>query len=104
MIILLLSGKKLKRSLDYEAKIDSSRNSRSNGQTDCGAGGGVKEAYPDFSSWVAGERIEEAKSTGAEALVTACSWCERNLTDAVATDSQDKMKVYDIIELVQEAI
>ena len=27
------------------------------------------EGYPDFSSWTAGERIEEAKSTGAKALV-----------------------------------
>ena len=32
----------------------------------CGAGGGVKEAYPEFSNWTATERIEEAKSTGAE--------------------------------------
>ena len=26
----------------------------------CGAGGGVKEAYPDFSQWTAKERITEA--------------------------------------------
>ena len=58
----------------------------------CGAGGGVWDAYPDFSSWTAGERIEEAKSTGAEALVTACPWCERNFIDAVSADGQ-KMKV-----------
>ncbi len=69
----------------------------------CGAGGGVREAYPDFSSWTAGERIEEAKSTGAEAMVSACPWCERNFIDAIAKDGQ-KMKVYDIIELVQQAI
>ena len=30
----------------------------------CGAGGGVREAYPDFSSWTARERIEEAKPPG----------------------------------------
>ncbi len=69
----------------------------------CGAGGGVREAYPDFSSWTAGERIEEAKSTGAEALVSACPWCERNFIDAISKDGR-KMKVYDIIELVQQAI
>jgi Fe-S oxidoreductase len=69
----------------------------------CGAGGGVREAYPDFSSWTARERIEEAKSTGAEALVSACPWCERNFIDAV-NGNGDKMKVYDIIELVQQAI
>ena len=36
----------------------------------CGAGGNVREAYPEFNAWTAGERVEEAKSTGAEALVT----------------------------------
>jgi Fe-S oxidoreductase len=52
----------------------------------CGAGGGVIEAYPDFSKWTATERIEEAKSTGAEAIVTACGWCERNFIDAISTN------------------
>jgi len=69
----------------------------------CGAGGGVMEAYPDFSTWTAGERIAEAKSTGAEAMVTACPWCERNFIDTVKTN-KERLKVYDIIELVQQAI
>lgn len=69
----------------------------------CGAGGGVKEAYPDFALWTAKERLEEAKSTGAEALVTACGWCERNFNDAIA-ESGDSFKVYDIMELIQQAI
>jgi Fe-S oxidoreductase len=69
----------------------------------CGAGGGVKEAYPDFNTWTAQERIEEAKSTGAEALVTACGWCERNFIDVINNDG-GKMKVFDIVELVQQAI
>jgi Fe-S oxidoreductase len=69
----------------------------------CGAGGGVLEAYPDLALWTAEERIEEAKSTGAEAIVTACPWCERNFRDAIKEGGQ-KMKVYDICELVQESI
>jgi Fe-S oxidoreductase len=69
----------------------------------CGAGGAVREAYPDFSLWTAGERIKEAESTGAEALVTACPWCERNFGDAVKANS-GTMKVYDIIELVRKAM
>jgi Fe-S oxidoreductase len=69
----------------------------------CGAGGGVIDAYPDFSSWTAGERIEEAKSTGAEAIVSACPWCERNFLDAIKGKNAD-MKVYDVLELVQQAI
>jgi Fe-S oxidoreductase len=69
----------------------------------CGAGGGAREAYPDFSNWTATERLEEAKSTGAEAIVSACPWCERNLIDAVSA-AGDKMKVFDVAELVRQAI
>ena len=69
----------------------------------CGAGGGVKEAYPEFSNWTACERIEEAKATGAEAIASACGWCERNFLDAIDSKG-DKMKVFDIAELVQQSI
>jgi Fe-S oxidoreductase len=65
----------------------------------CGAGGGAKEAYPDFALKTARERIEEAKATGAEALVTACPWCERNLKDALQ-ETGEKLEVYDVVELV----
>jgi len=68
----------------------------------CGAGGGVREAYPDFAMWTAKERIEEARATGAQALVSACPWCERNFTDAIRSRS-DAMQVYDIVELIQQA-
>ena len=44
-----------------------------------------------------------AKTTGAEAIVTACPWCERNFIDAISKNG-DKIKVYDIVELVQQAI
>jgi Fe-S oxidoreductase len=69
----------------------------------CGAGGGCIDAYPEFSAWTAGERIEEATATGAEALVTACPWCERNFLDFINATSRT-LKVFDIIELVQQAL
>jgi Fe-S oxidoreductase len=69
----------------------------------CGAGGGVKEGYPDFSEWTARERVEEAKVTGAEAIVTACPWCEGNFRDVI-NGNGERIKVYDIVELVQQAI
>ncbi len=69
----------------------------------CGAGGGVIDAYPDFATWVARERLEEAKATGAEAIVTACPWCKRNFSDAIK-ESGDRLKVYDIVELLEQAI
>ena len=68
----------------------------------CGAGGGVKEAYPEFSEWTAAERIEEAQSTGAEAIVSACGWCESNFLGSISQRGQ-AMKVFDIAELVQQA-
>lgn len=69
----------------------------------CGAGGGVREAYPEFAMWTAKERIEEAMATGADALVTACPWCERNFGDALEQD-RGKMKVLDIVTLLLEAV
>jgi Fe-S oxidoreductase len=69
----------------------------------CGAGGGVSDAFPEYSMWTAGERIEEAEATGAEAIVTACGWCERNFNDAI-NENNRKVQVYDIIELVHKAI
>jgi Fe-S oxidoreductase len=69
----------------------------------CGAGGGVIDAYPDFAAWTANDRIEEAQATGAEAIVSACPWCERMFLDAVKTNTAP-MKVYDILELVAKAI
>ncbi len=69
----------------------------------CGAGSGVKQCMNDFALWVASERIEEAKSVGAEAMVTACPWCERNFKDAIAESGGDLM-VYDIVELLQQAL
>jgi Fe-S oxidoreductase len=69
----------------------------------CGAGGGVREAYPEYSRWTAAERLEEARATGAEALVTACGWCERNFLDAAATGGSN-LPVLDIMDLVAKAL
>ena len=69
----------------------------------CGAGGGVKEAYPEFALWTARERIAEAEATGAEALVSACPWCETNFKEALQQGG-GKLKVYDIVELLLEAM
>ena len=68
----------------------------------CGAGGGVYEAFPDFCNWAAMERIDEARSTGAEALVTACPWCVRSFNDALEAEGEE-FKVLDVIDLVRES-
>ncbi|MDD5339512.1 MAG: (Fe-S)-binding protein [Dehalococcoidales bacterium] len=69
----------------------------------CGAGGGVNESNPDFAVWTAQKRIDEAVSTGAEALVSACPWCEKTLNKAIKA-SGSSLKVYDVVELVERAI
>jgi Fe-S oxidoreductase len=69
----------------------------------CGAGGGVSESNPDFAVWTSKDRISEATSTGAEAIVTACPWCEKTLNEAVK-ESGSNMKIFDIVELVEKAI
>jgi len=66
----------------------------------CGNNGGVKEAFPEFSLWTAEERLREAATTGAEAIVSGCPACKENFNDA----AKDGMKVYDITELIAMAI
>jgi heterodisulfide reductase subunit D len=65
----------------------------------CGAGAGVKTTYPDFAAWIGEERVNEAKETGADALVTACPFCEGNLSDVIEATAAG-MDIYDITDLV----
>ena len=67
----------------------------------CGAGGGCNVTDEEFSVWTATERLEEAVSTGASALVTACPWCKTNFNKV--TDGP-KMEIVDIIDLVRSAL
>jgi len=68
----------------------------------CGSGGGVKDSNPEFALWTAVERLTEAESTGAEAIVTACPWCKRNFMDAISQNGS-RLKVYDIAQLLETA-
>jgi len=69
----------------------------------CGSGAGSKSAYPDFALAVAKERVEEAETTGAGTIVSACPWCEANLSDGIDA-SGSKMKVIDIIDLLEQSM
>ena len=69
----------------------------------CGAGGGCSVTLPEFSKWTAGERITEANATGAQALITACPWCESNF-DGVADKNGISIPVLDIVQLIQKAL
>ncbi|MHA1863660.1 MAG: (Fe-S)-binding protein, partial [Candidatus Thorarchaeota archaeon] len=63
----------------------------------CGAGGGCKSAYPEWSLETAKKRIEHAKITNSSTLVSTCPFCKRALNDA---DDDDSLDIIDLIELV----
>ena len=67
----------------------------------CGSYLTVKE--PRVSETLSKEIVDSAREHGAQAIVTACPWCERNFLDAVNAMGE-KIKVYDIVELVQQAV
>ena len=69
----------------------------------CGSGGGVNESNPDFASWTAQKRVEEAEHSGAEAIVTACPWCEKSFENAI-NNSGKNLQVFDVVELLQKAV
>ncbi len=47
----------------------------------CGAGGGVKTNEPELANKIAKDRIEQAKKTGAQVLVTCCPLCYLHLKE-----------------------
>jgi Fe-S oxidoreductase len=59
----------------------------------CGAGGGVKSAYPEIASEMAKSRLSQAKETGCNTLVTPCPFCKLNL-------EYDEIEVLDLTEFL----
>jgi len=64
----------------------------------CGAGGGVRAAFPELSFKIGRKRIEEAKATGAEILVTTCPFCEGQFKTIGG------IKVMNIVDAIWEAV
>jgi hypothetical protein len=69
----------------------------------CGAGGGVRAAFPDLALTTARERVEEAVETGAGVLITSCPFCVNNLSYASKSMS-NPIKVMDITTYLLERI
>lgn len=59
----------------------------------CGAGGGVKSAYPELAKAMADARINQAKDTDCEILITPCPFCKLNLEN-------DDLEVLDLCEFL----
>ncbi|GAG84554.1 unnamed protein product [marine sediment metagenome] len=69
----------------------------------CGAGAGVKSAFPEMALETAKTRIEEAEDSGADNIVSACPFCSMNLQDGIK-DKKSKLKYFDISELILMAL
>ncbi len=74
------------------ANIVEMENNRENSLC-CGAGGGVKSAYPEIATQMAKTRIGQAMDIGCKTLVTACPFCKLNL-------SNDELEVLDLTEFL----
>jgi Fe-S oxidoreductase len=66
----------------------------------CGAGGGVKSAYPEIALKLAKKRIDEALDTDTDVLVTSCSFCRVNLENARDhTKPKHDLEILDLSEI-----
>ena len=71
----------------------------------CGSGSGVVSiGYPEFSNWVAMQRLLEAQSTGAEVLVTSCPGCYDNFSLTKSKEKDIQIKISDLTELVASCL
>ena len=67
----------------------------------CGAGGGVKIGYPEWAVEISGERINQAKETGATVISSVCPFCRTNLTDA-NKKYNGGFEVLDLVEILDQ--
>jgi heterodisulfide reductase subunit D len=66
----------------------------------CGGGGGVPEAYPELARWNAEDRMQEAKGTGAELMLTSSALCQRSFAPQLA----GALPVQDLLDFVCQAL
>lgn len=69
----------------------------------CGGGGGLLSAFPSLAMQIALRRLQELEETGADAIVTACPFCETAFLEA-AKRKGSKVQIYDVAELVAKAM
>ena len=67
----------------------------------CGAGGGVRAGYPDFSLRTSSLRCDEANAVGADILTTECPFCWRNLSDANDLYNHE-LQVMGVLEMISK--
>jgi Fe-S oxidoreductase len=75
----------------------------------CGAGGALRFSFPVLSTSIAATKVRlDIAPTKAEALVTACPACVRNLKDGITKAEVlygiEKIEVLDLVQLVARAL
>ena len=65
----------------------------------CGAGGGVKTAFPDLAQRISALRVEDAERSGADILTTSCPFCYQSLKATIEAKGS-RLRMMDIMELV----
>lgn len=66
----------------------------------CGAGGGVRGAYPKNSLAMARRRLKDVEDVGAEVVLTECNSCVHNLSNAKLR--KQNFKIYNTTQFIQK--
>lgn len=69
----------------------------------CGGGGNLEMFDADLTAGIAGAKVEEARNTGADTIVTACQQCVRTML-TFAKRNKVPVQVLDITQLVRKAL
>ena len=69
----------------------------------CGGGGNLEMIDPGLSSKIAREKVDEALSTGASAVITACQQCVRTMT-TYARRNKVALEVMDVVQLIHKSL
>ena len=67
----------------------------------CGSGAGVRSAFKELTQFAAVERINEAKDTKAELLVSSCPFCLNQFKNNI---KNNEIQALDLSELIRQAI
>ncbi len=69
----------------------------------CGAGGGMRSAYPEITEKIAHTRLKEIVNTGAQSLISVCPFCEFQFTETAAKTGIS-IEVKDLAEILLESL
>ena len=69
----------------------------------CGAGGGVKTAFPELAGKISALRVEDAERTGADMLTTSCPFCYQSLK-ATVDQRGSRLRMTDLMELLRASL